>query len=101
MGMVILLVSSLLLATDMHPINRYNRCGAEQAPSNTTCSGSEFSEQSQSTVGPQDWTYAGIFLIVVVLLGYLLFVWAFRARLKRTDYERKKDEEKKQHESGS
>lgn len=52
-------------------------------------------------MGPQDWTYAGIFLIVVVLLGYLLFVWAFRARLKRTDYERKKDEEKKQHESGS
>ena len=75
--MVMLLVTSNLTTEVPPDLSEYNRCGSGPATINdTVCPGEDpshlFGASSAST--PQDWTYAGIFLLVAMFVGYLLFV---------------------------
>ena len=92
--MVILLVSSSLLAMDMPPINGINQCGIGHLSVNsTTCRGEILPHNFDSENGPQDWTYSGIFLLAMTLTGFLTFTLLFRANCKRVELEKKKAEE--------
>ena len=90
MGMVILLVSSSILAVDMPPINGINQCGVGHLSINsTTCAGETLPSNFDSENGPQDWTYSGIFLLAMTLIGFLTFTLFFRANCKRVEVEKK------------
>ena len=93
-----LLVSSNLLATEVPPdLYEYNKCGTGPITTNSTvCPGEkDFSPGSGASSAStlQDWTHAGIFLLVMVFVGYLLFVLGFRADLKRVKLEQRSADE--------
>ena len=94
MGMVILLLSSSLLAIDIPPVNGYNQCGVGHLSINsTTCQGETLPPNFDTENGPQDWTYSGLLLLLLTLIGYLTFTLFFRADCKRVEFEKKKAEE--------
>lgn len=88
--MVMLLVSSLLLAKDTPPISEYNQCGATGHVTTTTstCPGQEVIQLIIEDE-TQDWTYAGIFIVAMMLLGYFMFALMFKADYKRSNLEKK------------
>ena len=88
-----LLVGSLLLARNKPPVNEYNRCGLERFTANTTivpiCEGQDIFQVPKSLDDPLDWTYGGIFIVLLMLIGYIVFVALFKADYKRTNFEEK------------
>lgn len=88
-----LLVGSLLLARNEPPVNEYNRCGLERFTANTTivpiCEGQDVFQVPKSLDDPLDWTYGGIFIVLLMLFGYFVFVLMFKADYKRTNFEEK------------
>lgn len=81
-----LLITSSVLTVPI-ATNDYTVCGVGVAANNTLCPGNNTSTFTHAPT--LDWTYAGLFVAVSSIIGFLLFVVFFKPTYKRLIFEKK------------